>query len=388
MGRLVMEKGRLKGLTWDHPRGYRALEAAARRVPELLEWSRQPLEGFESHPIADLAARYDLLVIDHPHVGEIAREGCIRPLEEIFLAEEIEQWGQQSIGAALRSYQWDGRHYALPLDVAMQVAARDPDLVASAPDTWDEVLQLSNRIPTALSLAGPHALLAFYSICLALGEEPGSADLVSDVVALAALDMMRVLTANAPRGSETLNPIALLETIANRSGIAFVPLVFGYATYAAPSSRGLVGFSEAPRIAPGGRRGSVLGGTGIALVRRTVPSLALLDHLRWLMLEETQAGFIPAHAGQPSALSAWRDPSVNTASGEFYATTFETAMSAWIRPRFDGYIDFQNRASATIRDGLLNGVSAADTLKRLRTLWLSALDGARRDFNLIQGQLP
>jgi multiple sugar transport system substrate-binding protein len=384
----MMESRRFKGLTWDHPRGYRALEAAARRVPELLDWSRQPLEGFESHPVADLAARYDLLVIDHPHVGEIAKEDCIRPLEEIFSPEEIEQWGRQSIGAALRSYRWDGRHYAFPLDVAMQVAARDPDLVASAPDTWDEVLRLSHRIPTALSLAGPHALLTFYSICLALGEEPGSVELVGDVVALAALDMMRALTANAPRGSETLNPIAQLETIANRSGIAFVPLVFGYVNYAAPSSRGVVGFSEAPRIAPGGRRGSVLGGTGIALVRRTEPSLALLDHLRWLMLEETQTGFIPAHAGQPSALSAWRDPSVNIASGEFYAATFETAMSAWVRPRFDGYIAFQNRASATIRDALLNGDPATDTLKRLRTLWQCALDGAQRDFIFIQGQLP
>jgi multiple sugar transport system substrate-binding protein len=106
------------------------------------------------------------------------------------------------------------------------------------------------------------------------------------------------------------------------------------------------------------------------------------------MLEETQTGFIPAHAGQPSALSAWRDPSVNIASGEFYAATFETAMSAWVRPRFDGYIAFQNRASATIRDALLNDDPATDTLKRLRTLWQCALDGAQRDFIFIQGQLP
>lgn len=49
----------IKALTWDHPRGYNALAAAA-RLPEAavssleILWDKQPLEGFESHQIADL----------------------------------------------------------------------------------------------------------------------------------------------------------------------------------------------------------------------------------------------------------------------------------------------------------------------------------------------
>ncbi len=48
---------RLKALTWDHPRGYNALAAAAAR-PDLGRMRARhrlgeaPLEGFESHPIA------------------------------------------------------------------------------------------------------------------------------------------------------------------------------------------------------------------------------------------------------------------------------------------------------------------------------------------------
>jgi hypothetical protein len=66
----------LRGITWDHPRGYAALTELERldanadarygAVPAPLAWDRQPLAGFESQPIADLAGRYDLLVIDHP----------------------------------------------------------------------------------------------------------------------------------------------------------------------------------------------------------------------------------------------------------------------------------------------------------------------------------
>jgi multiple sugar transport system substrate-binding protein len=366
------------GLTWDHPRGYRALEAAARQTGGLLRWSRQPLEGFESHPIADLAARYQLLVLDHPHIGEATAEGALRPLEEFFGANEIAAWQEASVGAALQSYRWDGRHYALPLDVAVQVTARDPERVRRAPDTWDAVLALSERVPVALSVAGPHALLTFFSLCLSLGEEPGSEALIGDAVASEALGRMRRLAAKAPAGSEALNPIRLLDALARRDGIALVPLVFGYVNYAvAGDGRGAVGFSDAPRIAADGRRGSVLGGTGIGITRGTEPARELLDHLRWLMAGETQAGFIPGHDGQPSARGAWYEESVNAAWGGFYRATLETAERAWVRPRFDGYIAFQTQASAAIREAVMAGDAPADTLSRLRTLWHAARKSAR-----------
>jgi multiple sugar transport system substrate-binding protein len=367
-----------RGLTWDHPRGYRALEAAALRTDDLLRWSRQPLEGFESHPIADLAARYDLLVLDHPHIGEAVAEDCLRPLEDLFAAEEIAGWRQATTGAALDSYDWAGRHYALPLDVAMQVMARDPDTLRDAPDSWDEVLFHSERIPVALSLEGPHAILTFFSLCLALGEEPASDELISDATGLEALERMRRLAAKAPAGSDRLNPIKLLEAIANRSGIALAPLVFGYVNYAVASGgKGRVAFSDAPLAAKGGRRGSVLGGTGIGITRRAEPSPQLLDHLRWLISPQTQAGFIPAHEGQPSARAAWASETVNAAWNGFYRATLQTAEQAWVRPRFDGYIAFQAKASALIREALAADAVAATMLPRLRALWRSARADAR-----------
>jgi multiple sugar transport system substrate-binding protein len=365
------------GLTWDHPRGYRALEAAA-QGDGVLRWSRQPLEGFESHPIGDLAARHDLLVLDHPHIGEAVVEDCIQPLEGFFAADEIANWEEASIGAALRSYRWGGRHYALPLDVAMQVMARDPDRVPYAPDSWDEVLSLSERLPVALSVAGPHAILTLFSLCLSLGEEPGSDDLISEAVAREALDRMHRLARNAPAGSERLNPIGLLEGLASRSGIALVPLVFGYVNYAVASAgRSVVGFSNAPRIGNGSRRGSVLGGTGIGITRGTKPGAALLDHLRWLLSTEAQTDFIPGHDGQPSAQEAWSSDAVNAAWGGFYRATWDTAVQAWVRPRFDSYIAFQTEASAVVRGALASGMEPPATLSRLRGLWHSALSAAR-----------
>ena len=77
---------RLSGLTWDHPRGYRVLDALAGTLePDVsVHWQRQSLEGFESRPLRTLADDFDLLVVDHPGLGEAVRDGALLPLDEVF----------------------------------------------------------------------------------------------------------------------------------------------------------------------------------------------------------------------------------------------------------------------------------------------------------------
>lgn len=90
------------GLTWDHPRGYNGLAAAAVARSGIdavsVSWEKQPLEGFETHPIADLCARYDIVVMDHPHVGEAYDAGCLQPLEAIFSPEVLAEIARNCIG--------------------------------------------------------------------------------------------------------------------------------------------------------------------------------------------------------------------------------------------------------------------------------------------------
>jgi multiple sugar transport system substrate-binding protein len=372
-----MNEKKFHGLTWDHPRGYNALAAAAEASGGLVQWDKQPLEGFETHPIGELAARYDLVVLDHPHIGEAVALDCLRPLEDLFSPEEIAAWAAQSIGAAMRSYYWSGKHWALPLDVATQVAVYRPDRITSVPDNWDDVVRLAERAPIAIAVAGPHAALHFLALCVALGEEPGGDDLVSDPVATEALRVMQRLYRHASRRLLDLNPIGLHAAMASEDEVALAPLVYGYADYANPIAGGhALAFAEAP-AGPSGRRGSVLGGTGIALSRRVEPGLTLLDHLRYLMREETQINFIPAHRGQPSARAAWGDRRVNARYGNAYASTLATTEQAWVRPRFDGWIALQAKVASLIRAFLESGGSPERTIATLHTEWSRARERAR-----------
>ena len=366
---------RYRALTWDHPRGYNALAAAAAGLDEARDglaigWEKQPLEGFEAHPIDDLAARYDLIVIDHPHVGEAVAKNVLVPMEELLGAEAVAALEAESIGPSLSSYRFAGKHWALPLDAATQVMATRADLIGGSwPETWDAVIVVSETKPVALSLAGPHAALSFLSIATALGEPPAMSDpdvLVSAETGAAALDIMARLFARMPEAAKPLNPIGLLGLMAKTNAVALAPLVYGYVNYAAPADGAAkVTFRDAPRAGRGSRPGSTLGGTGIAVSRRAEVTPALIGHLRWLLSEEAQTRFIPAHDGQPSRRAAWADDAVNARWGNFYRNTAATLEAAYVRPRHDGYIAFQSEASAIIRDALAAGTPNRDTIALL-----------------------
>jgi multiple sugar transport system substrate-binding protein len=365
-----------RGLTWDHPRGRAALEEAVRRSSAAgsdldLHWDTHSLEGFESSPIHELAEQYDIIVLDHPHLGEALEHDSLRPLEEVFDHAELEAWAAQTVGPALRSYVYKGHVWALPLDAATQVGALRADLVSAAPTTWKEVDALADHSAVALSLAGPHAFLTFSSVCVALGEEPGTNgyEYVSRPLALAAIELLTRLANRAPEGSDCLNPIAMLEQMATTDSIAYCPLIYGYVNYARVNLARRLTFVDAPAREHGGRPGSTMGGTGLALTHRSEPGPELLDHLRWLLAPRTQRTFIPEHEGQPSAIEAWEDALVNQASGNFYRNTRRTIEQSWVRPRYGGYITFQAEASALIRS-ILSGDTAPQTgLDQLQRLY-------------------
>ena len=79
----------LKGMTWDHSRGYDPMVSTAKRYNEnnpdiKIIWEKRPLQAFADRPIELMAFDYDLMVIDHPHVGEASRKDLIYDENHIY----------------------------------------------------------------------------------------------------------------------------------------------------------------------------------------------------------------------------------------------------------------------------------------------------------------
>lgn len=370
---------RYRGLTWDHPRGYRALETlseeAQRAGTLILQWDRQPLEGFESQPLESLCETYDLLVIDHPHLGQALATGALRPLHAFFPPIELNALSKAFVGATYQSYVLDGVPWALPLDAATQVGAYVADALdeAAVPDSWDTVVRTAERQRVCLCLAGPHALLTLFSVLVGLGspaDESASTQFIDSTAGREALGLLSHLVRLAPKGWESMNPIDILDRMSMTGEVVYCPLIYGYVPYARRDTNRPrpLRFRDAPTGASGAR-GSTLGGTGLAITRRAVMSEALIEFLRGLVSVATQVGRIPWLDGQPARTEAWENEAVDQDTGGFYSATRRTMESAWVRPRYSGYIQFQTEASSLVRRAIAEGSDAASAIQSINAAY-------------------
>lgn len=371
-----------RGLTWDHPRGRIWLDAATilwRERGIEVTWEVQPLEGFEASPIDELCLNYDLVVLDHPHLGDALATNSLQPLESVF-RDVSASFNGPYVGPSLRSYRIDDHTWALPIDAATQVSARDLRAVTDAPLTWEGVVALAGESCVALSLAGPHALLSLFSVASALGvppvDEPGESWL-SDSTALDALEVLRSVHALSRTEYAELNPIGLLERLASDDPLAYVPLVYGYVNYSVPRRSVPIAFGNAPRASATGVPGSTIGGTGVAVTKGAHLSGQLQEYLSWLVAESTQCRVIPEFEGQPASQAAWSDPAVDHDSGGFYSATRDTIEESVVRPRYAGFPEAQQVGSEIVREALEGKLGVHEAVRRLGALAHSSRSPAR-----------
>ena len=145
-----MSTVRLRGIAWNHTRGYVPMVATAQRFHELhpnveIVWEKRSLQAFADQPIQRLAEDFDLLVIDHPFVGYAANHPVLVELDEHLDGAYLADQAQHSVGASEPSYWYGGHLWALPIDAATPVSAWRADLLAHPPQTWDELLLLAKQ---------------------------------------------------------------------------------------------------------------------------------------------------------------------------------------------------------------------------------------------------
>jgi multiple sugar transport system substrate-binding protein len=69
--------------------------------------------------------------------------------------------------------------------------------------------------------------------------------------------------------------------------------------------------------------------------------------------------------GQPGYRTAWLDADLNAASNNFFANTLATLDAAWVRPRFPGFIAFQDAASNLVHHYLAHGGAESEVLSKM-----------------------
>lgn len=372
---------RLTGMTWNHTRGYLPVVATAQRFAELnpgvdIRWEKRSLQEFADAPLDALAERYDLLVIDHPWAGFAAAHHLLLRLDRHLPVAYLEEQARSSVGRSHTSYNFDGYQCALAIDAATPVAAYRPDAFLGAgralPQTWTELLALAREGRVAFAGMPINALMDFFMLCATWGDPPGSRPeaLVAPAVGARALEVLRALTALCPAEMTGWEPIALYEAMSTREDIWYCPFAYPYVNYARPGyARHPLRFTDLVTLEGAGRLVTTLGGTGLAVSSRCAHPEVALAYAMYTASPQVQRTLYFEAGGQPAHGAAWSDLAVNDRCGGFFRDTLPAYDRAYLRPRYAGYLGFQDRAGSLVAEFVRRGGHAPAVLLELDGLY-------------------
>ena len=381
----------LRGLAWDHRRCWGPLDASvapyeAANPGISITWDRRSLYEFGEGRLEDTLRDYDLVIFDHPFVGDIARDRLMVPFDPYLSEGEVRRFEADSVGASWRSYRADDVQWALPIDAAAQVAAYRPDLLPTyaeaLPASHADVIALGHR----LRASGKWLGLPFVptdAMCLILSFAAGAGDpigadgrfLPRDAVERI-VDELRQMAALSHPASKDWNPIRAYDHMIASDDVVYVPYGFGYVNYAARA--------EAPRLRFGNipspeARGALLGGAGIGVSAASPQRQASVDYALSLCSADYQRGDYVRFGGQPGSLGAWTDAAVNDRTGNFFADTLQTLANSYLRPTHPGFITFFRDSTHLAAEAISGDISAAALADHLDRRYAETLPGAALD---------
>ena len=309
-------------------------------LPSRSTWDRRSLYEFGEAPLDAVLGNYDLVIFDHPFIGDIAEGALMVPFDDHLSAEEKAFFERDSVGKSWQSYQRDGRQWALPIDAACQVASYRPDLLAryrrgaGEPSTrcWRSAARLraGRANGSACRLVPTDAMCLILTLRQPAGRRRGlrrsgrRSERAVGAVARAGRACASAVT--------DWNPIRCYDHMIAQDDVVYVPFAFGYVNYASrtdgPHLR-LRRRSDA-RIAAG----ALLGGAGIGVSAQSQNREAAIAYARHLCSPAGAAERLCRSrrpAGIAVGLAATR--ASTRRRGGFFADTLETIQASYLRRR-------------------------------------------------------
>lgn len=385
MGLKLQEMVELKGIAWDHPRGYEPLIAVSKEYENhhpyvTIKWDVRSLKEFGDMPIEHLIERYDLITIDHPYMGQADKNGLLLSLEAHLSEDEICNLETQTLGGCFEVYSYNQHLYALPIDAAALVTAYRKDKMKEAglslPNDREELKYFYGKIPTGYSVAWAlcptDIWCTFLSLC---AQNAGSGFIksrkINVKVGVSVLDELKYHIEFSHPNSMYWNPIQILDRMGADEDIIYSPYLFGYTNYSRSGyTKNLLHFTNSP-IGSQENISTVLGGVGLAVSLRCKNPVDAASFVKYIASAEIQKGIFTRSGGQPANKLAWQSMENNQLCNNFFCDTISTIEKAYIRPQHPRWNEFQEQGADLIHDGLLKDMSSKVIMSTLNELYQS-----------------
>ena len=364
----------LKGMTWDHPRGFDPMVATSEFFKKKhnnfisIAWDKRPLQAFADRPIEQMTEDYDLIVIDYPHLGEVAANGLLDYFDKPQYLDQLSKLKKESVGNSHQSYFVDDHQWALAIDAATQVSVFRKDLINFLPSSWNELVELAKNNKILWPLKPIHAISSFYSICNNIDKpfNPDLKEFINKKTTIRTLMMMKEIVKYLPNECLQMDPIQACEYMAENNDIFYCPYIYGFSNYSRYGfKKNVLLFSNVIDLEGNGPVGTQLGGTGIAVSKASSFKEEAFEYALWVASSDCQKNIYYKNGGQPGNAVAWENEIINKETNNFFSSTRDTLEGAWVRPRHNGYMKFQDLGGDIINDFLKNNLNEEDIYDKL-----------------------
>ncbi|HEV8282949.1 MAG TPA: extracellular solute-binding protein [Chitinophagaceae bacterium] len=374
----------LYGITWGHTRGIMPLLAVSQRYHELypdieIRWEKRSLQEFADFPIEQLTTNFDLLIIDHPWVGCAAATNCVLPLNNYLSGQYLQDQSENSVGLSHHSYNYDHQQWALAIDAATPAASYRKDLFeknkCALPKTWDDVLELAVAGKVAVPAIPIDLLMNFYTFCMAHGKEPFQRDneIIEEEMGLLAIEKMKELYSMVNKKMFTYNPIAVAELMSSEDDYWYCPFAYCYSNYSRTGySKNLLYYTDVVSV-NGNKLKTTIGGTGLAVSAFGKHIDTAIHFAQMVASGECQRTLYVQNGGQPGHRSAWTDVEANQLTHDFFKNILPIMENGYVRPRYNGYLFFQDHAGIPLQKCLLGNIDAKATLNEMNKIYQQSI---------------
>jgi multiple sugar transport system substrate-binding protein len=281
------------------------------------------------------------------------------------------QWNdleRDCVGASFRSYVFENKLLAIPIDLATPVPSWRPDLIdkndLQLPATWNDLIAMADKKHVIMPAFGADLFLNWLMLLHALDAHPfNNPDTIAEKEkAIEAMSLLKRLAEPMPDEILSWNPIMIAELMTQHDRFAYCPFAYSYGNYCRPS------FVDKPLKYSnliqlyGKPLRSILGGTGISISSGCKEIELALDFSLYCASEQVQSNIYTYAGGQPACKKAWLSKNLIPFTGGFFSDSYLSHESALVRPRYDGYVSLQEKAGVPLQQFIKGNISLNKTL--------------------------
>jgi multiple sugar transport system substrate-binding protein len=169
------------------------------------------------------------------------------------------------------------------------------------------------------------------------------------------------------------NPIAVAEMMSTTDDYWYCPFAYCYSNYSRKGyAKNLLHYTDVVSF-NGNKFRTTIGGTGLAVSAFSKHKKIALDFTSWIASGEMQRTFYVQHGGQPGHRSAWKDGEANKLTHDFFKNILPIMDNGYIRPRYNGYLHFQDHAGVPLQKCLLENGDPAETLNEMNKIYRQSI---------------